>query len=88
MMSFYHNAVAWLQVRLAGAPRRLKDEQRGDAGVITAIVLIGIAVILGFVFKDAIIKLAQNLWDGLVNPKADPSANPEMPKLQFGGGGK
>lgn len=70
MISFYHNAVAWLQVRCAGAPRRLKDEQRGDAGVITAIVLIGIAVVLGFVFKDAILQLADDLWTNLVNPSA------------------
>ncbi|MBR6862395.1 MAG: hypothetical protein IKM73_13850 [Acidaminococcaceae bacterium] len=74
MMSFYHNAVAWLQVRLAGAPRRLKDEQRGDAGVITAIVLIGIAVVLGFVFKDAIGTLAGNLWRSLVGGGAEGNA--------------
>ena len=66
MISFYHDAVAWLQLRLSGAPRRLKDEQRGDAGVITAIVLIGIAVVLGFIFRGAIVELAGNLWESLV----------------------
>ena len=65
MTSMFYNAVAWLQVRLSGAPRRLKDEQ-GDAGVITAIVLIGIAVVLGFLFRNAIVTLAKNLWESLV----------------------
>lgn len=83
MISFYHDAVAWLEVRLSGAPRRLKDEQRGDAGVITAIVLIGIAVILGFVFRNAIIGLADSLWTSLVKSNAPKEATVTPPPLKW-----
>lgn len=46
-------------------------EEKGAADIIAMVVILGIVIVLGFVFKDAIFKLFTSLWDGLVKNPAE-----------------
>lgn len=46
--------------------KRVFKEQAGGAELIATIVIIGIVLILAFAFKDKLLDLVKNLWNGLV----------------------
>ena len=46
--------------------KRVFKEQAGGAELIATLIIIGIVLILAFVFKDKLIELVQNLWNNLL----------------------
>ena len=44
-----------------------KNEERGDVNIVSIVVLIGIAVVLAVVFKDAIGNLIKTLLNGIAD---------------------
>jgi len=46
--------------------KRVFNEQSGGAELIATLVIVGIVLILAFVFKDKLIELVGNIWNGLV----------------------
>lgn len=46
--------------------KRVFKEQAGGAELIATLVIIGIVLILAFVFKDKLIELVKNLWNNLL----------------------
>ncbi len=46
--------------------KRVFKEQAGGAELIATLIIIGIVLILAFVFKDKLIELVQNLWNKLL----------------------
>ena len=61
-------------------------DEKGAAEIIAMIVIIGLILVLAFVFRDAIIKLFQNLWNSFVKnadkKEKDPSV--DLPDVAFG----
>lgn len=53
----------------------LLEEEKGSSEVIALVVIIGIVLIIGFIFKDAILDLFQNLWNKLVAGKSRNNGN-------------
>lgn len=49
----------WLQAKLG----RFFKEEKGEVNIVAMVVLIGIAVILALVFKDAIVNLINGMLD-------------------------
>ena len=52
--------------KIDGWFKRVFKEQAGGAELIATIVIIGIVLILAFVFRDQLITLVKNLWNGLL----------------------
>lgn len=46
--------------------KRVFKEQAGGAELIATLIIIGIVLILAFVFKDKLIELVKNLWNNLL----------------------
>ncbi len=46
--------------------KRLFKEQAGGAELIATLVIIGIVLILAFVFKDKLVELVRDLWNNLL----------------------
>ena len=46
--------------------KRVFKEQAGGAELIATLIIIGIVLILAFVFKDKLIDLVKNLWNNLL----------------------
>ena len=46
--------------------KRVFKEQAGGAELIATLIIIGIVLILAFIFKDKLIELVQNLWNNLL----------------------
>ena len=53
-----HKVDAWF--------KRVFKEQAGGAELIATLIIIGIVLILAFVFKDQLINLVKNLWNNLL----------------------
>lgn len=53
-----HKVDAWF--------KRVFKEQAGGAELIATLIIIGIVLILAFVFKDQLITLVKNLWNNLL----------------------
>ena len=61
--------------------RRTFKEQAGGAELIATLIIVGIVLILAFIFKDQLIKLVQNLWNGLLkNGDKDTSQGNVVPE--------
>ncbi len=52
--------------KIDGWFKRVFKEQAGGAELIATLIIIGIVLILAFVFKDQLIGLVENLWNGLL----------------------
>lgn len=64
--------------------RRVFKEQAGGAEIIATIVIIGIVLVLAFIFRDSLFNLVSGLWDNLVGGADDPNAqNAQMPDVDF-----
>lgn len=63
------------KLSLQRAMHHLFEEEKGSSEVIALVVIIGIVLILGFIFKDEILKLFQSLWNNLVAGKSRNNAN-------------
>lgn len=63
------------KLSLQRAMHYLFEEEKGSSEVIALVVIIGIVLILGFIFKDEILKLFQSLWNKLVAGKSRNNAN-------------
>lgn len=50
-----------------------EEEKGGTATVVVEIVMVGMILVLGFVFREAIGNLFKELWDGLVTFGKKPS---------------
>lgn len=46
--------------------KRVFKEQAGGAELIATLIIIGIVLILAFLFKDKLIELVKNLWNNLL----------------------
>ena len=53
-------------LKIDGWFRRAFKEQAGGAELIATLIIVGIVLILAFIFKDQLIQLVQNLWNGLL----------------------
>ena len=70
-----------LQIKALMAKERIKQfffDESGEVNIVATVVLIGIAVVLAVIFKDAIAQLLQNLFDSISGQanKAMESAKP------------
>ena len=52
--------------KIDGWFKRVFKEQAGGAELIATLIIIGIVLILAFVFKDMLIDLVKNLWNNLL----------------------
>ncbi len=52
------------------------SEERGDVNIVSIVVLIGIAVVLAVIFKDAIVELITNLLDTISSSATDAVTGP------------
>ena len=66
MLTRARYAVKYYQFKIDGWFKRVFKEQAGGAELIATLVIIGIVLILAFIFKDQIIGLVQNLWNKLL----------------------
>lgn len=69
-----YNVLSYLKFRGEKFLYNLKNEENGGAELIATIVIIGIVLVLAFVFRDQISGLVANLWNSLVQG-GDSSAN-------------
>ena len=53
--------------------RRIFKEQAGGAELVATLVIVGIVLVLAFVFRDKIADLVKNLWNSIVKGD-DPDA--------------
>lgn len=66
---------------LKRALNHLLNEEKGSSEVIALVVVIGIVLIIAFLFRDQIIKLFVDLWNNLVSNNSDGNAESiTMPK--------
>jgi len=56
----------YLNVKTRAAFKKMLSEERGASGVIEMVVIIGIVVVLAFLFREAIFNLFKSLWEGVV----------------------
>lgn len=59
---------------LKRALNHLLNEEKGSSEVIALVVVIGIVLIIAFLFRDQIIKLFVDLWNNLVSNNSDNNA--------------
>ena len=59
------NAGAYCLSKIDGWFKRVFKEQAGGAELIATLVIIGIVLILAFVFKDMLMDLVKNIWNNL-----------------------
>lgn len=82
MMNILSNMNVMVAVAKAKMNSFLRDE-RGDVNIVSIVVLIGIAVLLAIVFKDAIAGLLDSLLTTIQQNATGAVNNPAVP----GGGG-
>ncbi len=70
--------MSYLQIKTRAGLHKMFKEERGASGTIEAVVLLGIVIILAFLFKDAIMKLFKGLWDSLVVGAARNNGTPNQ----------
>ena len=64
----------WMQMKL----RKFVCDERGDVNIVSIVVLIGIAVLLAIVFKDAIADLLKSLLN-TIKGNATGAVNNQIP---------
>lgn len=65
--------LGYLKKRIAGAWQEMKEDEKGStATVVIEIVMIGMVLVLGFMFREKIGKLFVQLWNNLVKFGDDP----------------
>lgn len=63
--------MSYLQIKTRAGLHKMFKEERGASGTIEAVVIIGIVIVLAFLFRSAIFNLFKSLWDGLVKTPAE-----------------
>lgn len=63
--------MSYLQIKTRAGLYKMFKEERGASGTIEAVVIIGIVIVLAFLFRSAIFNLFKSLWDGLVKTPAE-----------------
>ena len=66
MGTMMRNAAFCCKIKVDNWFRRVFKEQAGGAELIATIVIIGIVLILAFMFKDNLLKLVGSLWNSIV----------------------
>lgn len=66
MGSMVIDSVNYCRYKMHKCFERLFKEQAGGAELIATLVIIGIVLILAFIFKDKLIGLVKNLWNNLL----------------------
>ena len=66
MMAMAKRTASLGPLKIDGWFRRAFKEQAGGAELIATRIIVGIVLILAFIFKDQLIQLVQNLWNGLL----------------------
>ena len=61
-----NNAANYTLFRIDSWFKRVFKEQAGGAELIATLIIIGIVLILAFVFKDKLIGLVKSLWNNLL----------------------
>ncbi len=61
-----YNVLSYLKFKGEKFLYNLKNEENGGAELIATIVIIGIVLVLAFVFRDQIASLVANLWNSIV----------------------
>lgn len=59
-----------LQIKARAGLHKMFKEECGASGTIEAVIMIGIVVVVAFLFRTAIFDLFSGLWDGLVRTPA------------------
>lgn len=60
------HAALFCKCKVDNAIRRTFNEETGLSELIIALILLGVALILGFAFKNQLQDMVQSLWDNLV----------------------
>lgn len=63
--------MSYLQIKTRAGLHKMFKEERGASGTIEAVVIIGIVIVLAFLFRSAIFNLFKSLWDALVKTPAE-----------------
>lgn len=61
-----YNVLSYLKFKGEKFLYNLKNEENGGAELIATIVIIGIVLVLAFIFRDQISGLVANLWNSIV----------------------
>ena len=64
-MNFYVMST-WCKMKLSQITHRSINDQSGVDGLIVTLILVGVALILGFAFKSTLKIMVENLWNSLV----------------------
>lgn len=63
--------MSYLQIKTRAGLHKMFKEERGASGTIEAVVIIGIVIVLAFLFRSAIFNLFKSLWDAYVKTPAE-----------------
>lgn len=66
MLTALDSTMYYCKLKVDGWFRRVFKEQAGGAELIATLVIIGIVLILAFLFKDKLMELVKNLWNNLI----------------------
>ena len=66
MMAMAKRTASLGLLKIDGWFRRTFKEQAGGAEIIATLIIVGIVLILAFIFKDQLIALVQKLWNELL----------------------
>lgn len=56
----------YLKIKTRAGLHKMFSEERGASGTIEAVIMIGIVVVIAFIFRTQILKLFEDLWNNLV----------------------
>lgn len=77
MMAMAKRTASLGLLKIDGWFRRTFKEQAGGAELIATLIIVGIVLILAFIFKDQLIDLVKNLWNGLLK-NGDKDTTPDQ----------
>lgn len=78
--------MAYYEMKARRAIQRTLHEQSGVDGLIVALILVGVALIIGFAFRKSLKAMIENLWNSLVkNGNIDTTQSSVVSEWEWGG---